>query len=202
MSKYPNVKCKHCGEDFETQIKIDPTIYGMVSNLKVGSNTFTCPSCDKRAEYSEKDFIYTKSQAIELASFGKIVKAIAEVVNASPEPLLAAKEILHELEDAKSKNDASQFLESSKLQFLKKWIPDTPEKLAAYVVIGQLVVQLLVKQPDKPVEHTTVINQFNQTYIVQPIQQNSINIHGKVGRNEKCPCGSDKKYKHCHGKVH
>jgi preprotein translocase subunit SecA len=23
---------------------------------------------------------------------------------------------------------------------------------------------------------------------------------GKVGRNEPCPCGSGKKYKHCHGK--
>jgi preprotein translocase subunit SecA len=22
----------------------------------------------------------------------------------------------------------------------------------------------------------------------------------KVGRNEPCPCGSGKKYKHCHGK--
>jgi preprotein translocase subunit SecA len=22
---------------------------------------------------------------------------------------------------------------------------------------------------------------------------------GKVGRNESCPCGSGKKYKHCHG---
>ena len=23
---------------------------------------------------------------------------------------------------------------------------------------------------------------------------------GKVGRNEDCPCGSGKKFKHCHGK--
>ena len=23
----------------------------------------------------------------------------------------------------------------------------------------------------------------------------------KVGRNEKCPCGSGKKFKHCHGNV-
>jgi preprotein translocase subunit SecA len=23
---------------------------------------------------------------------------------------------------------------------------------------------------------------------------------GKVGRNEACPCGSGKKFKHCHGK--
>jgi uncharacterized protein YecA (UPF0149 family) len=24
---------------------------------------------------------------------------------------------------------------------------------------------------------------------------------GKIGRNENCPCGSAKKYKHCHGKI-
>jgi preprotein translocase subunit SecA len=24
---------------------------------------------------------------------------------------------------------------------------------------------------------------------------------GKVGRNEPCPCGSGKKYKHCHGAI-
>ena len=23
----------------------------------------------------------------------------------------------------------------------------------------------------------------------------------KIGRNEKCPCGSGKKYKHCHGNI-
>ena len=27
------------------------------------------------------------------------------------------------------------------------------------------------------------------------------NIFKKVGRNEKCPCGSGKKFKHCHGDV-
>jgi preprotein translocase subunit SecA len=25
-------------------------------------------------------------------------------------------------------------------------------------------------------------------------------INKKVGRNDPCPCGSKKKYKHCHGK--
>ena len=24
-------------------------------------------------------------------------------------------------------------------------------------------------------------------------------VHGKVGRNQPCPCGSGRKYKHCHG---
>jgi preprotein translocase subunit SecA len=27
-----------------------------------------------------------------------------------------------------------------------------------------------------------------------------IRVEKKVGRNEPCPCGSGKKYKHCHGK--
>jgi uncharacterized protein YecA (UPF0149 family) len=26
-------------------------------------------------------------------------------------------------------------------------------------------------------------------------------IEKKVGRNEKCPCGSGKKFKHCHGNI-
>ncbi|MCE2434324.1 MAG: SEC-C domain-containing protein [Candidatus Latescibacteria bacterium] len=26
-------------------------------------------------------------------------------------------------------------------------------------------------------------------------------VEKKVGRNEPCPCGSGKKYKHCHGRA-
>jgi len=31
----------------------------------------------------------------------------------------------------------------------------------------------------------------------QPIERQ----YAKVGRNDPCPCGSGKKYKHCHGKL-
>jgi preprotein translocase subunit SecA len=27
-----------------------------------------------------------------------------------------------------------------------------------------------------------------------------VRVEKKVGRNDPCPCGSGKKYKHCHGK--
>ena len=30
-------------------------------------------------------------------------------------------------------------------------------------------------------------------------KKNIIRKHGKIGRNSKCPCGSGKKYKRCHG---
>jgi len=36
----------------------------------------------------------------------------------------------------------------------------------------------------------------------ESVQNDTFKREGKkVGRNEPCPCGSGKKYKHCHGKL-
>ena len=32
------------------------------------------------------------------------------------------------------------------------------------------------------------------------VKQEPIKVAPKIGRNDPCPCGSGKKYKHCHGK--
>jgi preprotein translocase subunit SecA len=32
------------------------------------------------------------------------------------------------------------------------------------------------------------------------VKQAPIKVGPKIGRNDPCPCGSGKKYKHCHGK--
>lgn len=34
-----------------------------------------------------------------------------------------------------------------------------------------------------------------------PVAATPVRSEPKVGRNEPCPCGSGKKYKHCHGQV-
>ena len=44
-----------------------------------------------------------------------------------------------------------------------------------------------------------VSNQESKEIDKEKIQEN--NLGKKVGRNEKCPCGSGKKFKHCHGKI-
>ena len=43
--------------------------------------------------------------------------------------------------------------------------------------------------------------EFENRPMVHPSERDPQNpaTWGKVGRNEKCPCGSGKKYKHCHG---
>ena len=73
MNRFPDVKCKFCGKNFETQIKIDPAIYKMVPNIKVGPNNFTCPHCNQVADYSEKDFRYSPELSKTLHSYGKEV---------------------------------------------------------------------------------------------------------------------------------
>jgi preprotein translocase subunit SecA len=35
--------------------------------------------------------------------------------------------------------------------------------------------------------------------IAEAVDPNDPSTWGKVGRNEPCPCGSGKKFKHCHG---
>lgn len=39
------------------------------------------------------------------------------------------------------------------------------------------------------------------TYGNQPVNPADPNTWGKIARNDPCPCGSGKKYKHCHGKI-
>ena len=41
-----------------------------------------------------------------------------------------------------------------------------------------------------------ILNKANNEF-----DSNNQKTWGKVGRNEKCPCGSGKKYKNCHGRL-
>ena len=188
MAKYPSVICKKCGRAFESQIKIDPAVYAMAPNLIVGQNSFTCPHCNVVLSYSERDFQYTRDQANELDSFGKIVKNIINVVQQSENPLKRATEIFEEFEAAERTSSVEKLQISPVLRALKKWLPNTPEKIAAYIVILQIVIQLLTKEPERPVEHKTVINQYNHTIIVnQTIDQNKEELTKPkqiIGRND------------------
>ena len=45
--------------------------------------------------------------------------------------------------------------------------------------------------------NVVVSNEEQKKETVEKISQEN----KKVGRNEKCPCGSGKKFKHCHGNI-
>ena len=64
-------------------------------------------------------------------------------------------------------------------------------------------------EPENMVKHKTNLNNLNQNSVktvnnkvhLKDRDPNNPESWGKVGRNEPCPCGSGKKYKHCHGKI-
>ena len=41
----------------------------------------------------------------------------------------------------------------------------------------------------------------NQTTSNEQVEKKEKSNYKKVGRNEKCPCGSGKKFKYCHGDI-
>ncbi|MDB9925744.1 preprotein translocase subunit SecA [Hyphomicrobiales bacterium] len=52
------------------------------------------------------------------------------------------------------------------------------------------------KEKEDTLKNKTIRNKVQDT----EINPNNPNTWGKVGRNETCPCGSNKKFKNCHGK--
>ena len=62
---------------------------------------------------------------------------------------------------------------------------------AAFAAASAPIPQLL-----KPVFGASATD-ATETLVREPAEQRS--VYGKVGRNQPCPCGSGKKYKHCHG---
>jgi hypothetical protein len=74
---------------FETQVKIDPAIYRMVPNLRIGHTNFTCPNCGQLESYSEGDFLYTSTQADELGRYGRQVEAKNILLVRPTDPILS-----------------------------------------------------------------------------------------------------------------
>ncbi|MBQ8465137.1 MAG: preprotein translocase subunit SecA [Alphaproteobacteria bacterium] len=68
-------------------------------------------------------------------------------------------------------------------------------------------MQEVHEQPQNIVGHQTASEEEEKqpqqpfTYGQQPFDKNNPETWGKVARNAPCPCGSGKKYKHCHGKI-
>jgi hypothetical protein len=94
-------------------------------------------------------------------------------------------------------------------------LPKTRQDLYQFIQIIIAIIGIIITLSHKPEQLKIEVNQvFNNiyqnnvsiNYIVDNENINKsinrpINTKNKIGRNEKCPCGSGKKYKHCHGSI-
>jgi preprotein translocase subunit SecA len=119
-----------------------------------------------------------KSEAFEL--FGELITHLREMTTAQlnrvevafePPPPMEALEVSHA--------DASAY-------------PDR----AINAAFGPASAAPAVSRAAKPVFGASGADAA-ETLVREPPEQRA--VRGKVGRNQPCPCGSGKKYKHCHG---
>jgi len=129
----------------------------------------------------------------------------------------AWKEHLRELDDLKQSVQTATYEQKDPLliykfesfELFKSMIQRTNKEIDSFLIKGHLPGQMTdVKQAQAPrgtdmsrykTERTDLLSQAHsntqQEQKTQPIVREK-----KVGRNDPCPCGSGKKYKHCHGK--
>jgi preprotein translocase subunit SecA len=119
-----------------------------------------------------------KSEAFEL--FGELITHLREMTTAQlnrvevafePPPPMEALEVSHA--------DASAY-------------PDR----AINAAFGPASAAPAVSRAAKPVFGASGADAA-ETLVREPPEERA--VYGKVGRNQPCPCGSGKKYKHCHG---
>ncbi|WP_336294470.1 preprotein translocase subunit SecA [Bartonella sp. CB169] len=83
-------------------------------------------------------------------------------------------------------------------------------KLMCFEIIQQPTEPIVAEQTDANSSAFKDQNKENSSIVWAQLQKNKFSnpenrdpndstTWGKVGRNERCPCGSEKKYKHCHG---
>jgi preprotein translocase subunit SecA len=66
----------------------------------------------------------------------------------------------------------------------------------------EMIQEDLSNLRDVQYQHANVAESETQnSSVAVPMMNKIMNTAPKVGRNDACPCGSGKKYKHCHGQV-
>ncbi|MEM6608936.1 MAG: SEC-C metal-binding domain-containing protein, partial [Pseudomonadota bacterium] len=89
-------------------------------------------------------------------------------------------------------------LRSNVTERLSKIQPLTPEQQAE--LIKQLQAQQVAQNKAVEAAGTAASGAEERTPLVEGFDESDPKSWGNPGRNDPCPCGSGKKFKHCHGR--
>jgi len=203
MAKVP-VICNSCKAFFVTE----SIVGGNATNITFENCTFgPCPHCGGDGHILDGTYEF----------IGNTIK----ILSAPQNTIFELQRLAKILQDARDRNATAQEIkdqvtqELPKLSTISNLLPHTRAELYAFIsmilaVIG-LVIVLLNRKESPNIQVDQVINNIQQNIQISPEMKESprppdtdfVNQHQeskKIGRNDPCPCGSGKKYKHCCGK--
>ncbi len=132
----------------------------------------------------------------------------------------AWKDHLRELDDLKQSVQNASYEQKDPLliykfesfELFKKMIQKINKDVVSFLIRGDIAVanQNVLREAKIPKgidrskmkeERGDLLSQaHSDTQAAEQVKAQPIKVEKKVGRNDPCPCGSGKKYKHCHGK--
>lgn len=199
--------CDNCGLIFNSGIAFENCTNVSISGIKS-----VCPNCGSMAYVPEGLFNFIDNSIVLLKGSDISIKKLIEfkrIITELREKKLSLVEIKTKIE-----KDAPE------LNSIISTLPKTRTELYAFLALLLTVITLMINQCEKNeirnVTSNNIVNNYNVTYTLKPKESQLDSIkqtiftydslddkqfkNKKIGRNEKCPCGSGKKFKYCHGK--
>jgi Zn-dependent oligopeptidase len=143
------MQCNHCGKIFSSGIMMAPK-----SSATFINNKSQCPFCHSMENVPDGTFRAT-------------VEGFINVLSQTGDPLKQANKLFDALQQAKSSTDLSALKRPPTLSQFSKWLPDSPEKIAAYLAIVYTIIQFLTSSPNVRIEYQAFVTQYNQVNNVQ-----------------------------------
>lgn len=144
------LQCKNCQQIFSSGINL-----GAGATVVLKGNLSQCPQCGSMENIPDGTFRGT-------------VEGIVNVLKQSEDPLKIAKELFEALDKSRTVKDLDDLKKSSKFSEFKQWLPNSPEKIAAYIAIAYTIFQLLIKEPAINIQYNQqFVNIYNEYVILQ-----------------------------------
>jgi len=187
--------CDTCGAVFNSGIVVENA-----TNITfVGNRSGPCPVCGGMGHIPDGVFNFV-GNTIQILSapqrtvseLSRLTQIIREAREKKETPEEVAKKIREELPELASLADL---------------LPKTRGELYSFLALIVAVIALITQsgRSENRTTNITVNQTINQMFVETErhakLPQPQQRAAKKVGRNEPCPCGSGKKYKHCCGKV-
>jgi hypothetical protein len=117
------------------------------------NNTSFCPHCGS-------------AESIPNGTFRATVEGLIKVITSDENPLATSVEFLDALKQVKTTDDLVAIKQGNRFAKLQKWLPDSPEKIAAYIMIISTLVHILQGGQSSNIEYNTFVNEYNQTITI------------------------------------
>ncbi|MFB5936458.1 SEC-C metal-binding domain-containing protein [Peribacillus frigoritolerans] len=192
--------CDKCGTIFPSGYFLEHVTNATFSGRNEALSP--CPSCKSKGHVPDGTFnFYDDTIEIlsapertiqELQRLSQILRKAKEN-NSTPEEVKS--EIQEETPGLKGLLDLFPQTREEKREDFKFWMNLIIATIGTILTLQQLLNPEPVE--DKSIHNHIEINEvINNIYVNQKTEQK---LKQKVGRNELCPCGSEIKYKRCHG---